>query len=144
MIFAKFSFAFYVFTNSFNCSKHSSWLEFALSFFENVIKIEMVSIPNYDLSEKTDFSNVLQSSCSNLTLKLCQVLQSYRNCQTNQIEGVWWKLEAKKCFQRQPFTNYLIQTVVFHVKQCITGKVKFLFFRRFLLAQTKFSFQEEN
>ena len=31
----------------------------------------------------------------------------------------------------------------FHVKCSTTGKVKFLFFRRFLLALTKFSFQEE-
>ena len=28
------------------------------------------------------------------------------------FEGVWGKLEAKKCFQRQPFTKYLGLTLV--------------------------------
>ena len=32
----------------------------------------------------------------------------------------------------------------FHVKECTTGKVQFLFFRKFLLLLTKFSFWEED
>ena len=32
----------------------------------------------------------------------------------------------------------------FHVKECTTGKVQFLFFRKFLLVLTKFSFREGN
>ena len=29
------------------------------------------------------------------------------------FEGVWGELEARKCFHRQPFTEYLRQTLVF-------------------------------
>ena len=32
----------------------------------------------------------------------------------------------------------------FHVKQCTTTEVQFLFFNIFLLVVTKFSFQQEN
>ena len=29
------------------------------------------------------------------------------------FEGVWGKLEAKNCLQRQPFTKYLRKTLIF-------------------------------
>ena len=32
----------------------------------------------------------------------------------------------------------------FHVQQCTTGRIQFLFFRRFFLVLTKFSFREED
>ena len=50
------------------------------------------------------------------------------------------KLKAKDFFQIQSRTKYLGQTLVFHVKWGITGKVQFLFFKTFLLVLTKFSF----
>ena len=47
------------------------------------------------------------------------------------FEGVWGKLEAKKCFQRQPFTKYLRLTLVSmwnsaHGKSLISVFQKFL------------------
>ena len=51
------------------------------------------------------------------------------------------------------FVNHLKSTIIpkifeikssFHVKRRTTGKVHFLFFRRFLIVLTKFSFREED
>ena len=60
------------------------------------------------------------------------------------FEGVWGKLEARNCFQRQSFTEHLRQTLVFMWNSALRGKVQYLFFSRFLLLLTKFSFREED
>ena len=57
------------------------------------IKGERLSIPNLDLNEGTAkviiikiiFSAFLQVSCSNFRLQQCQMSQSYKTCQANQI-----------------------------------------------------------
>ena len=45
---------------------------------------------------------------------------------------------------KNPNTQEAVDSSSFHVKQHTTGKVQFMFFRRFLLVLTKFSFQEED
>ena len=52
------------------------------------------------------------------------------------FDGVSGKLEKRKCFQRQSFTKYLMQTN-FHVKKCTMGKVQFLFFQEFFASTDK-------
>ena len=46
-------------------------------------------------------------------------------------EGDWGELEAKKYFQRQPWTNYLTQTLVFMGNSAPRGKFDFYFSRVF-------------
>ena len=42
-------------------------------------------------------------------------------------EEVWGELEAKKCLQREPFTKYLRQTLVFKWNNALREKFKFVF-----------------
>ena len=59
------------------------------------------------------FSNFLQVSCSNFKLNSVKDLRLKKNEKQNKLEGVWGDLEARNCFQRQSFTKYLRQSVVF-------------------------------
>ena len=63
------------------------------------------------LSSKTNFSALLQISCSNSRLKLCQGL-NMKIVKRIKFEGVLSKLEARNCSQTQPFTKYLKQFLV--------------------------------
>ena len=58
------------------------------------------------LARKAHFSTFLKLTClKNLRVtKICHEIKS---------EGVWGKLEARNCFQSQPFTKYVKQTLVF-------------------------------
>ena len=87
---------------------------------------------------------LLNISCSNFRLKMCQMSESYKNCQRNQI---WMGLEqvtSKKLFTETIIHNILETNSSFNVKDCTLGKVQFLFFNSFLLKLTKFSFWESD
>ena len=59
-------------------------------------------------------STFLQPNCSNFRLKVfVKGLRVIKIVKELNFEGVWGDLEAKKCFQKKPFTKYLIQTLVF-------------------------------
>ena len=55
------------------------------------------------------------------------------------FEEVWIELEAKKCFQRQPFTKYLRQTVVSMGNGALREKFSF-YFSKVFTSIDKFSF----
>ena len=78
---------------------------------------------------------------------------------TNHIRQKEWKYTKKmtKCYLCIHFQSRCLQgdlsTIIhkifetkssFHMKQCTTEKVQFLFFKSFLLVSTKFSFWQEN
>ena len=46
-------------------------------------------------------------------LELYENPYSYKNCRENEFEEAWDTLEAENIFQRQSWTNYVRQTVVF-------------------------------
>ena len=56
------------------------------------------------------------------------------------FEGIWGELESRNGFHLQSFTKYLRPTLVFMGNSALREKFKFLFFKRFLLVLTKFSF----
>ena len=56
------------------------------------------------------------------------------------FERVWGKLEAKKCFQRQPFKKYLRLTLVSMSNSALQKKFNFCFSTVFLLELATFSF----
>ena len=47
------------------------------------------------------------------------------------VERVWGELEAKNCFQKQPFTKYSRLTLVFMGKSALREKFSFCFSRVF-------------
>ena len=69
-------------------------------------------------------------------------LQVTRIIKEINFEDIWGELEAKNCFQIQPFTKYLRQTLVFMCNDAY-GKVKFLFLKSFLLVLKKILFWQE-
>ena len=81
-----------------------------------ILRLESLSIQTFGLSEKIGkavssksiFITFLELICSNFRLNLCEEI-------VNEIkfEGVWGELEAKNCFQKQSFSKYLRQTLVF-------------------------------
>ena len=60
------------------------------------------------------------------------------------VEGVWGEWEAKHCSQRQPWTKYLRQTLLFLWNSALREKVNFYFSGVFLLVLKKFSVREED
>ena len=59
------------------------------------------------------------------------------------FEGVWGKRKSKYCFQRQSFTKYLRQTLVFMWNiEVRKDLIFFFFFSSFLLASRNFLFWE--
>ena len=124
------------------------YLNFLLKKNRSYTKIERLSIPNLDISEKrsekqlsskTNFCTFLQISCSNFWLKLCQRSQIYKNCQANQT--CVGRVKIKKLFPETMIHKIFETNFSFHEKQ---RKLQFLFFRKFLLVLTKFSFWEED
>ena len=92
------------------------------------------------LTSKTHLSTFLQINCSNFRLKLCQRPQMYKICQTNQTWRGLGLVRSKKVFPETIINKIFKPNSSFHVKYCTARKVQFLFFRRFLLVLTKFSF----
>ena len=92
------------------------------------------------LSSEANFNIFSHVSCSNFRLKLCQGSLRYKNCQKNQIWGGLGRVRSTKLFTETTIHKILQTNSSFYVKQCSTGKVKFLFFSGYLLILTKFSF----
>ena len=65
------------------------------------------------LSIKKNFSSVLQISCSSFDLKLCQRSYNYQDNHKIKFKWVWVELGARNRLQRQQFTKYLTETLVF-------------------------------
>ena len=66
-----------------------------------------------------------QLNCSNFKLKLCvKGFGIAPIVKESTFEGVWNKLEAKICFQRQPFTRYLRLTLVLMCSNVLREKLK--------------------
>ena len=91
-------------------------------FLKNVLnKVESVSKPNFDLSEKIGKAVTCKGNFSTFSNLVALILgqscvKGYRVIKTDKeikLEGVWGELEAKNCFQRQSFTKYSRQTLVF-------------------------------
>ena len=99
-------------------------------------KLESLWIPNLDLSEK--IGKVVIEVRQNLALfrNLVSLILSW-NCvkrlivtklvQKINFEGTWGKLKAKNCFQRQSWTKYMIQTLVFLWNSLIQESFSFYF-----------------
>ena len=65
-----------------------------------------------------------QLSCSNFKLKLCKKPCSSQICPKNKFEEDWSELEARNCFQRQSWTNFMRQTLVFMRNSAIRENFK--------------------
>ena len=66
------------------------------------------------LSSKTNFSTFLHINYSNFRLKLCQKpIRVTKIVKRIKSEEVWEKLEEENYLNRQPFTKYFRQTLVF-------------------------------
>ena len=113
-----------------------------LKGFQNQIG-NSVEIMKKQLSSKPKFRESLQTFCSNLRLKPCQRPYSYKRlpCRQNLQGSV---VSSNKKLYPEIIIHKIFQTnSSYHVKQRTIGKVQFLFFRRFLLVLTNYSFQEE-
>ena len=66
------------------------------------------------LSSKTNFSTFFHINYSNFRLKLCQkAIRVTKIVKRIKSEEVWEKLEEENYLNRQPFTKYFRQTLVF-------------------------------
>ena len=99
-------------------------------------KLESLWIPNLDLSEK--IGKVVIEVRQNLALfcNLVSLILSWNGVkrlivtklvQKINLEVTWGKLEAKICFQRQSWTKYMIQTLVFIWNSVIQESFNFYF-----------------
>ena len=108
----------------------SSFKGFQYQIWASVKRLEK------QLFSKTSFITFLELSYSNFSLKLCKRTQSYQNYYIRGLGQVRSK---------QPFLEIILAKInetnfSVGVKQHTTGEVQFLFFNRFLLVLTTFSF----
>ena len=90
------------------------------------------------LPSKANFCPFLQIGRTNVSLKLYQRTQSYQNCQTNQIQRDLRQVRSKILFAETTLDKQYQANSAFFVKKRPLGKVRFLFFRNFMLVLKKF------
>ena len=129
------------------------WLEFTLCYYKIIVDQTWKTFntkfgPQWkDRENSYQVRQILAVFC--ILVALILVWNCVKGLRVTKIvkqikfEGVWGKLEARSCLQRQPFTKYSRQTIVFMWNSELREKVQFLFFSSFLLILTKFSFWEE-
>ena len=105
--------------------------------------LTLVKRSEKQLPSKANFSLFLLLTCSNFSLELCDRHYSYQNCQKIGFGGVCGELEAKNCFQRQSFTKYLKQILVFRWNSALREEFNF-FFSGVLVSIKKISFWRKN
>ena len=123
------SFTFYIFINSSSCSKQYFFLTgIYFVFVKNVIEQTSKALNSWTsvkksgkkLSNKTNFSTFLQTSCSNFRLnfrlKLYSRPQIYQNYQTNHVwRGLGW-IKSKILFPETILAKVFQTNSSFHVK----------------------------
>ena len=116
------------------------WVKFTLSFWKTLYtKLERLSIPNLDLSEKiensnikqlsskTNFSMFLRISCSKLGWHCVKVVGITKIVKQIKFKRAREELEAKSCFQVSSWTKYLRYTLVFMWNMDLWEKFNFYF-----------------
>ena len=123
------------------------FLEFVLSFWEILVcqtwKVFNTKFGPQSKDWKSSYQvrKVLALFCILVTLivgwNLVKGLRVTKNVKQIKLEGVCGRLEAKNCFQRQPFTKYLRETLFFVRNSALQEKFIFFFFSAdFLLILT--------
>ena len=117
------------------------FLEFVLSFWEILVcqtwKVFNTKFGAQSKDWKSSYQvrKILALFCILVTLivgwNLVKCLRVTKNVKQIKLEGVCGRLEAKNCFQRQPFTKYLRETLFFVRNSALQEKFFFFFFSNF-------------